>query len=124
MRFAFISILFIIMVPTILHSQHVVNFTIPECPTTVAEQFAPSDNSLLLYPNPASGIFYFKIQKNEKEFLPVVEVFDMMGNQQYVSVLSIHPDLMQIDIRLLAKGVYMVKITSKHECFQKSLIVY
>lgn len=111
-------------IPVAVFSQHVAHFNIPACPSTGVTPYAPHKDSPLLFPNPASGTFFISRIYNNEEVLPEVEVFDMIGKQQAVTILNLLPELMQVDISMLKKGAYIVQIISGRKRLQKSLIVY
>ncbi|MFQ5445813.1 MAG: T9SS type A sorting domain-containing protein [Saprospiraceae bacterium] len=73
-------------------------------------QEKPEEN-LVIYPNPSSGVFYVKMNREELDFM---ELFDATGR-----VLKIRPEFRQndflIDMRHLAAGVYFLQIVRGFE---------
>lgn len=65
-----------------------------------------------VFPNPSSGIFNIAIRDSEDE-QPVVEVFDISGNQVEVSDLRSGGSSLKIDLSGHRAGIYLMKIKSK-----------
>jgi len=67
--------------------------------------------NLNLYPNPASHFITVNLSDLKTSEIKEVELFDMMGSVRY-SVLSPSEMLVDLPLSNLAKGMYLVKVTS------------
>lgn len=81
-----------------------------------------TENSIVLYPNPAKNTLYINLQ-NSTEIIDEVVIFDVLGkNVARVSKVSSNQSV--IDVSELSKGIYMVEITTENHLKQvKKLIV-
>jgi len=74
-----------------------------------------SDNNFVLYPNPSNGEFTIKGGSIKK-----IEVFDFTG-KIIKNISNLDVDLAPMSIE--TKGVYLIKITTKHGIFNKKIII-
>jgi len=68
---------------------------------------------LQIYPNPATD--FVSLKSTDK--VTNVEVFDLSGKRIELPLLN-----NQLDVRSLAKGVYVLKITTGKASYQKKLV--
>jgi len=71
-----------------------------------------TNNSVLLYPNPATHLVNISIQ-NSNESLKSVVIYDMLG-KNIKTISNISSNQIGIDVVSFAKGVYLVEITSEN----------
>jgi uncharacterized repeat protein (TIGR01451 family) len=64
-----------------------------------------NENPIVLFPNPSSGIFYFKESSN----IHAVEVFNLLGEKVFVQGA-----VNQINLQNQPKGIYLVRVNSSH----------
>jgi hypothetical protein len=69
-----------------------------------------SNSEISAYPNPVSDILNISYA-TQSEILPSVSVFDMKGHLVDVPVLNRTKDQIQLNTRLMASGLYTVKIS-------------
>ncbi|MGZ4089660.1 MAG: T9SS type A sorting domain-containing protein, partial [Bacteroidia bacterium] len=76
--------------------------------------------SLSVYPNPASNMVSVNVSNvNETAF---VEVYNAIG-QVVISAKDISGSSMELNVSALAKGVYVVKLTSGKEVSNTKLVI-
>ena len=70
------------------------------------------DNTISLYPNPANTLVYVNAI-NTNESLEAVTIYDVIG-KNVSSISKINSNQATLDVSTLAKGVYLVEITSQN----------
>jgi len=76
-------------------------------PTGITE--SPKNESFLIYPNPAQENITITTSSQQKQTL--VSIYNMQG-QQMKSITFNNQNSMQLDVRALARGMYIVKLKS------------
>jgi hypothetical protein len=80
------------------------------------------ENNIMLYPNPAKYSVQVSLQ-NSSESLENICIYDVLGKTIY-SIPSISTNQVTMDVSNLAKGVYLVEITSaSHLKLIKKLVI-
>ena len=77
-------------------------------------------NSMVVYPNPSSGIF--SIQFNENLPALTLEIFNMLGQKVHQEKL-IDKNVQIINVNYLAQGTYLLKISSNEKVFVDRIII-
>jgi|GEM_PF-839191 len=81
-----------------------------------------SSANFLIYPNPSNGLVYINIQ-NTTENLQAIHLYDILGKTILYSK-NLSAKQSTIDVSSLAKGVYMIEITTENNFKQiKKLVV-
>ncbi len=81
-----------------------------------------TESSILLYPNPTSNLVQITIT-NSPETIDHITIYDVLG-KNVMSISAVASNQKTIDASTLAKGVYLVEITTEHHFKQiKKLIV-
>ncbi len=80
---------------------------VKSCVTGIA-QLAAKNNNLLIYPNPSSGQFKVNLNDNQADY--TVEVYNVLGEKIYQSVLSNSQDV--IDLSIQPTGMYFIYLKS------------
>lgn len=76
-----------------------------------------------VYPNPSKGLVYINVQ-NTSENLNTIQLYDVLGKRVLTSK-SLTSQQSTIDVSALAKGVYMLEITTESNLRQtKKLVVH
>jgi len=93
--------------------------------STFEEQLATpefSSGNLLIYPNPSNGLVYINTQ-NTTENLKEINLYDVLG-KTILSSKNLSSRQSTIDVSSLAKGIYMIEITTENNYKQtKKLVV-
>jgi|GEM_PF-571746 len=93
--------------------------------STFEEQLSTSEFSavnILIYPNPSNGLVYVNTQ-NTTENLQAIHLYDVLG-KTILSFKNLSAKQSTIDVSSLAKGVYMIEITTENNFKQtKKLVV-
>ena len=93
--------------------------------STFEEQLATpefSSGNLLVYPNPSNGLVYITTQ-NTTENLQAIHLYDVLG-KTILSSKNLSSKQSTIDVSSLAKGIYMIEITTENNFKQtKKLVV-
>lgn len=71
-----------------------------------------NERSLLVYPNPARGLFTLKLKQNE---LSAWEVLDSQGRKVEAHLQTDENGWPQIDIRHLPNGIYLLRTVAEHQ---------
>ncbi len=74
--------------------------------TSLEEKYA--NQTLILYPNPATSVITIDIKEQSFTSTSEVFIFNMAGNQ--IHNCSINEVLNQVDVSMLPKGVYILKV--------------
>ncbi len=77
-----------------------------------------SDN-VKIYPNPSSGIFTLNAPEFDNEIN--VKIFNITGALFYENTSN--DDLLNIDMTMQAKGLYLIEITSGEEVYNSKIII-
>lgn len=77
-------------------------------------------NSIVVYPNPSSGIF--SIQFNENLPALTLEIFNLLGQKVHQEKL-IDKNVQIINVNYLAQGTYLLKISSNEKEFVDRIII-
>ncbi|MGY6562863.1 MAG: T9SS type A sorting domain-containing protein [Luteibaculaceae bacterium] len=95
------------------YSVAVDNIKILTASTVGVEKILPNSNTFLkVFPNPSSGIFNFKVEKNVPN--AHLEVFDMAGKLIYNQKINlVSGEILTIDLGFASKGAYSIRISSK-----------
>lgn len=76
------------------------------------------NNSLMIYPNPSTGIFYLKNALGNS-----VSVFNTLGQEVSKANLNDAKDTQELDLRQLQSGVYILKLSNAVGSISKRLIL-
>ncbi|MFY0482763.1 DUF7619 domain-containing protein [Flavobacterium sp. PLA-1-15] len=71
-----------------------------------------SSGNLLIYPNPSNGMVYINTQ-NTNENLKQINLYDVLG-KVILSSKNLSAKQSNIDVSSLAKGIYMIEITTEN----------
>lgn len=84
-----------------------------------------SSGAIILYPNPCSDLLFVEIgQEFLNESIASIELYNVLGEQQAVDILSYASDRgmkVSLDLSKLVAGVYFIKIYSKDNSIYKTL---
>ena len=78
------------------------------------------NNSFLIYPNPATDKLTITNTSAQKQ--TVVSIYSMQG-QQMMSAIFANQNAMQLDVSILSKGIYIIKVQSENGITNKKLII-
>jgi aminopeptidase N len=84
-------------------------------PTVLAVEDFEVNNKLIIYPNPTSSRFSITLPQNSS--LSEIIMFDLLGNEVKVSVISQVENQLEINVSHLSKGNYIIELH-----FDKSII--
>jgi hypothetical protein len=77
-------------------------------------------NQLNVFPNPSSCIFHLSVSENMTELKTLI-VSDLFGRQ--IMKRNVHETQFQIDLTNFSEGVYLIKIISGENIFQKKILL-
>ncbi|MCL2706492.1 MAG: T9SS type A sorting domain-containing protein [Spirochaetaceae bacterium] len=77
-----------------------------------------------IFPNPASHFFNIKTPDEFENFLPTIELWDMIGNMVLILSYNLFEKNHQIDISQIRSGIYLLVIYIDDKRITKKLIIY
>jgi choice-of-anchor B domain-containing protein len=77
-----------------------------------------NDNNILIYPNPTNGILYVKFADQE---IHQINIIDCQGRIVFSQLVT--DSRLKIDLNILPKGIYMVKVSSDKETSIQKVIL-
>ena len=88
---------------------------IPCLPTGIRDHFA--DQGFPIFPNPTSGMFYIDCGLQQQVKL---ELFNLLGD--CIMHVNLHDNVNVLDINVMSKGVYALRLTGVNWSVQRKLI--
>lgn len=79
------------------------------------------NENFLIYPNPSECILYIKASNDPNEIFNV-EIFNMLG-QRVLSINNVSLVNKELDVRMLARGTYIIKVNNKNKAVQKTIVI-
>ena len=76
----------------------------------------------MVYPNPVQGNKLYINTGDLNETSVVVEMFSLAGNLVASTVQPINRGVLEIDITNLAKGMYLLRMTTSNDSFNYKII--
>ena len=85
-----------------------------------------NENSIIVFPNPSSGIFVIATQREAKGKQSQIEIHTVFGEKVYLmdnGQLSIINSPLSIDLSAQPSGIYLIKITTEEgDTFSRKVI--
>lgn len=88
------------------------------CITTSINTINKAEETISIYPNPSSGMFYIKT--NDQNKLVNLYVCNMFGEQVYNEIFK---EKSEIDLSGLSKGVYIITLRTDNRSITKKLVL-
>lgn len=81
-----------------------------------------TEDNILVYPNPTSGLFTIYITNNNR--IENLEIFDVNGQSVFNKKSLLNTSSCLIDISFLPSGLYSVKLTTANKILNTKIIKY
>ncbi|MBN2730576.1 MAG: leucine-rich repeat protein [Bacteroidales bacterium] len=78
-------------------------------------------NKLLIYPNPTSGSLEISIEEWQENNYNI-EVYNSIGQLKLATIISKEEKVSKIDLSTFTNGLYLIKVSSKNQNYQKKII--
>ncbi|MDD3877897.1 MAG: T9SS type A sorting domain-containing protein [Bacteroidales bacterium] len=120
-RFFFVLIICLLGLSS--EAQHIINFTIPVCPTVGINSANVNESQVRIFPNPAQNVLFIEIE-NENLF-EYIEIRDIFGKCVYNTKVDFFLERpFKVNVSDFPKGVYFLLLMGCERNYRDQFIVY